>query len=99
MSKKNQTSTQEINLDEIIVGGKYEKYEKLVLAMRWVYHLKGLEENKNKPTPQLIEQALADVLTGRVTLKDIEKAEEKDEEARIKQAEEKKKEKAQKKNK
>jgi len=99
MSKKNQTPTQDINLDEIIVGGKYKKYEKLVLAMRWVYHLKSLEENKNKPTPQLIEQALVDVLTDRVTLKDIEKAEEKDEEARIKQAEEKKKEKAQKKNK
>ena len=100
MSKKEEPKeVNEINLEEKIINGNYQKYEKLVLAMRWVYHLKEMPENKEKLTSQLIEQALKDVLSGRVTLKDIEKAEEKDEEAKIIQAEEKKKEKTAKKEK
>jgi len=102
MSKKETKetiNTKEINLEEEIINGNYKKYEKLVLAMRWVYHLKELQEYKDKPTAHLIDQALKDVLSGKITLEDVEKAEIKDEEARIKQAEEKKKEKIAKKEK
>ena len=98
MRSKNE-NLKEINLEEEIINGNYEKYEKLVLAMRWVYHLKKLQEYKDKTHAQLIEIALKDVLSGKVTLNDIEEAEMKDEEARIKQVEERKKEKAAKKEK
>jgi hypothetical protein len=102
MSKKETKetiNTKEINLEEEIINGNYKKYEKLVLAMRWVYHLKELQEYKDKPTAQLIDEALKDVLSGKITLEDVEKAEIKDEEARIKKAEEKRKEKIAKKEK
>lgn len=95
--EKNVNENTEVNLDELIMNAGTEKYTSLVLAMKWVYHLKNTEEYKDKTTAEIIEKALKDVLTGSVKPDEIAKAMEKDEEIRLEKIAERKREKAAKK--
>lgn len=81
------------NIDKLILNMKENKYRKLVLAMKWTYHLKNTEEYKDKLPSEIIEKALKDVLSGSVTEKQIIEAVEKDEEIRLEKLVEKRKEK------
>ncbi len=90
---KKQEETKSFNLDELITNSGSIKYKKLVLAMQWVYHLKTTEEYKNKPTTEIIEQAMKDIFSGRITEKEVLSAMKKDEEDKQKKLEEKKKKK------
>jgi len=96
-SKETKKENPEINLDELIMNCGSKKYQELVLAMKWVYHLKESDEYKNKPASELIERALKDILSGSVTPKEIAKAIEKDEERRLERIAEKRRERAAKK--
>ena len=91
------TENAEVNLDELIMNAGSEKYSDLVLAMKWVYHLKNTEEYKDKTTSEIIEKALKDVLTRQVKPEEIAKAMEKDEEIRLERIAERKRERAAKK--
>ncbi|MEF3280080.1 MAG: hypothetical protein K6357_03845 [Elusimicrobiota bacterium] len=95
-SKKSvkEENKQEINLDEIIINSTDERYNNLVLAMKWAYHLKNTEEYKNKLSSEIIDKALKDVMTKEVSAEEIEKAVEKDEALRLEKIAEKRREKA-----
>jgi len=67
-----------INLEKIITDYGPSKYEDVVLAMYWASHLKNTEEYRLKPVAEIIESALKDVVTKKVSLEDIKKAVEKD---------------------
>ncbi|MCX7641746.1 MAG: hypothetical protein N2Z20_03835 [Elusimicrobiales bacterium] len=68
-----------------------EKYNKLVIAMKWAYHLKNTEEYKNKPSSEIIEKALIDVFSGTITQNIVDSACEKDEQIRLERIAERKK--------
>ncbi|MGC8867754.1 MAG: hypothetical protein ACP5IO_00445 [Elusimicrobiales bacterium] len=91
------SKTQQLSLDELLInfGTKDNsslsgKYKKLVIVMKWAYHLKNTEEWKDKPTSQIIEKALIDVFSGRVDQKKVDAAIEKDEAIKLERMEEKK---------
>lgn len=72
------SSKEEINLEKIIADYGPHRYEDVVLAMNWAAHLKNTEEYRLKPTAEIIEAALKDVVTKKVTVEEIKKAIEKD---------------------
>jgi hypothetical protein len=90
MTKEKQQ--EEINIDKIITNYKNTKYHDTVLAMYWANHLKFSEEYKLKPLSEIIEIALKDVMTGKVSKKEIIEAVEKDEKIKVEREEEKIKE-------
>lgn len=92
--KEEKLNNEEINIDEIMINSGKEKYDELVLAMKWAYHLKNLEEYKTKTASEIIDKALLDVFTHKVSEEDIRKAMLKDEETRIERIAERKRERA-----
>lgn len=87
----------QISLDQLLIDfgkGKDtppDKYKKLVIAMKWAYHLKNTEEYKDKQSSEIIEKALIDIFSGKVTKQDVDMACKKDEEKKLEKAAEKKK--------
>ncbi len=99
MTKKTSASNEQnnISIDELLINfgtkddSSPEKYKKLVIAMKWAYHLKNTEEWKNKPSSEIIEKALIDVFSGNVDQRKVDEAVEKDEAVKLEKIEEKKK--------
>lgn len=100
LNNKSSDNTELSSLDELIINMGLEKnlrpdkYRKLVIAMRWAYHLKTTEEWKDKPSTEIIEKAMIDVFSGKVDQKKVDEALEKDEEKRLEKMAERKKEKS-----
>lgn len=81
-AKEKEKNIENMSLDEIITNYGPKKYHDLVIAMKWAYHLKSTEEYKDRPASEIIEKALKDVFTNKVSEKEVLKAEEKDEEVK-----------------
>ena len=81
------------NFDEEITNYTDDKYSAVVLASIWATKvLKRKEEFKHKPDTELIEQALDDVLSGRVSPKEVLKQSKASIAAQLKEEEEARKE-------
>lgn len=87
----------QVSIDQLLIDfGKSkdtapDKYKKLVIAMKWAYHLKNTEEYKDKPSSEIIEKALIDIFSGKVDKEMVDLACKKDEEIRLERVAEKKK--------
>ena len=68
----------EEDVEKLVCDYKSSKYNAAVLSMNWARHLKKLEEYQNIPTTQIIDKAIEDVIGGKVSLKEITEAVEKD---------------------
>ena len=60
------------SLEEIVTNCEGSKYELVIMASLWAKHLKRLEEFKNEPTDVIIDNSIRQVLSGKVSWKDIE---------------------------
>lgn len=66
------------DLEKLISNHNLSKYEVTVMASQWARHLKKQEAYRNLPMAEVIEIALKDVLTGRVTSEKIRQMQLKD---------------------
>ena len=88
MENKNNT-----NFEEEITNYTDDKYSAVVLASIWATKvLKRKEEFKYKPDTELIEKALDDILSGRVSAKEVLKQSKASIAAQLKEEEEARKE-------
>ena len=72
MSKaKNEIKT-EMSIEALILECSKDKYKLPYSAIRWAKELKK-KENLTDPMPVLVVRALREILTGKETMKDIEK--------------------------
>lgn len=90
----------QMSIDELLIDFSKDKkvqpqkYKKLIIAMKWAYHLKNTEEYKDKPSAEIIEKALIDIFSGKVDQKTVDAACEKDEQIRLEKIAERKKSKS-----
>ncbi|MBI4055986.1 MAG: hypothetical protein HY399_00355 [Elusimicrobia bacterium] len=72
-SKKKSTSTapEERSVYQMILEQVSGKYQLVPLVSQWATELKKSEEHRNLPWNQILEIAIRDVLTGKVTSKNI----------------------------
>lgn len=97
MKKSSKEELNQVSIDQLLIDfGKSkntppDKYKKLVIAMKWAYHLKNTEEYKDKPSADIIEKALIDIFSGKITKETVDMACKKDEEVRLEKAAERKK--------
>ena len=63
----------EITLEKMITNCECSKYDLVIMASLWAKHLKKLEEFHNAPTAEIIDNSIRQVLSGKVSWKDIEK--------------------------
>jgi hypothetical protein len=60
-------------LPEMMLNTELEKYKLIPAVARWVFELEKREENKGILHPQLMEMALRDLLSGKVTIDEVDK--------------------------
>lgn len=63
----------EVALEKIIANCDGSKYDLVIMASLWAKHLKKLEEFRNAPTAEIIASSIRQVLSGKVSWKDIDK--------------------------
>ena len=73
MANKKQQENNNKSLQELISDTKFNKYRLVSLATRWIEEIKHKEEYKYCSSTELIEIALKDIITGKVTPEEIEK--------------------------
>ncbi|MDI6640826.1 MAG: hypothetical protein QME68_00750 [Elusimicrobiota bacterium] len=73
MADNKQEQKKDKSLQELILDTNFSKYRLVPLATRWIEELKQKDEYKYFSTPELIETALKDILTGKVSIEEIEK--------------------------
>lgn len=61
----------EANLDYLILDYPKSKYEAIPLAAEWVKALRRREENRHLTPSELLDLAMRDVLSGRISWKDV----------------------------
>ena len=66
------------SIEKLICDYDGSKYEVTMLAMKWARHIKKLEEYKSQPMADIIEVAIRDVLSGKVSAEEVSKAVSKD---------------------
>lgn len=66
------------NLDKLISDNELSKYKVTVMASQWVRHLRKQEAYKNLPMSEVLEIALKDIITGRITNEKIREVQLKD---------------------
>lgn len=64
---------EEVPLEKIIANCNGSKYNLVIMASLWAKHLKKLEEFRNAPTAEIIANSIRQVLSGKVSWKDIDK--------------------------
>ena len=76
MKEKKQESKneEEIALDCLVLDYQKSKYEVVPLAAQWSKVLRRKEENRHLSPNELMEMAMKDVLSGRVSWKDVQKS-------------------------
>ena len=67
-----------VSIEELICDYNGSKYEVTMLAMKWARHIKKLEEYRDQPMADIIEVAIRDVLSAKVTPEEVMKAVSKD---------------------
>ncbi len=63
----------EITLEKMITNCECSKYDLVIMASLWARHLKKSEEFRNATTAEIIDNSIRQVLSGKVSWKDIEK--------------------------
>lgn len=71
-------SADNVSIEELICDYNGSKYEVTMLAMKWARHIKKLEEYKDQPMADIIEVAIRDILSGKVSSNEVFKAVTKD---------------------
>ncbi|MEA3307609.1 MAG: hypothetical protein U9Q34_07470 [Elusimicrobiota bacterium] len=72
------TKSKVVSIEELVCDYEGSKYEVTMLAMKWARHIKKLEEYKEEPMADIIEVAIRDILSGKVTSQEVVKAVTKD---------------------
>ncbi|MCK5357431.1 MAG: hypothetical protein KAI33_04700 [Elusimicrobiales bacterium] len=62
------------SIEELICDYQGSKYEVTMLAMKWARHIKKLEDYREQPMADIIEVAIRDVLSGKVSPEEVKKA-------------------------
>ena len=78
MTTQTKTETLQDDLEKLISDYGPSKYNDIVRAMQWARHLRRQEEFRNVPMAELIDRSLLDVVSGKVTVEEIEEAIKKD---------------------
>ncbi|MEW6040116.1 MAG: hypothetical protein AB1633_01175 [Elusimicrobiota bacterium] len=74
MEKVEQNSTVEVTpIEKILLDSKVEKYKIVSVATRWIEEISKKEEYKYLTFNQLLEVALKDIITGKVSIEEIQK--------------------------
>ena len=76
MTKKKEDETiekTEIPLQQLMLDCKQDKYRMISLTTRWAVEVQKRENQTAHQPDQLVAMALKDILTGKVTLEEIEK--------------------------
>ena len=63
----------EIPLQQLMLDCKQDKYRMVSLTTRWAVEVQKRESQTSHQPDQLVSMALKDILTGKVTLEEIEK--------------------------
>ena len=71
--QKRITEDGEVALEKMIADCGGRKYDLVIMASLWAKHLKKLEEFRNAPTAEIIANSIRQVLSGKVSWKDIDK--------------------------
>jgi DNA-directed RNA polymerase subunit K/omega len=71
LPKKNKT-TKNPSLQELILNTSIEKYKLIPIVMKWARELRKKEENKGLTHSQILELALKEVLSGKVSSEMVE---------------------------
>lgn len=66
------------SIEKLICDYDGSKYEVTMLAMKWARHIKKLEEYKSLPMADIIEVAIRDILSGKISSDEVFKAVSKD---------------------
>jgi DNA-directed RNA polymerase subunit K/omega len=72
MSKAAKEQEKERPIEALVLECKKDKYKLSYAAMRWAKEIKKTE-NLPDAVPHLMERALREILSGKVTIKEIEK--------------------------
>src|SRR6478609_8309406 len=72
MSKSKNEPKAELSIEAMILECSKDKYKLPYSAIRWAKELKK-RENLADPMPVLVQRALREILTGKESMKDIEK--------------------------
>lgn len=72
MSKATKEQEAEKPLEALILENKKDKYKLAYASIRWAKEIKQ-KENLPDPVPFLVPRAVREILTGKVTIKEIEK--------------------------
>lgn len=72
MSKTQDKQQAELTVEAMILECKKDKYKLPYAAIRWAKEIKKTE-NSTEPMPVLVIRALREILTGKTSMKDVEK--------------------------
>ncbi len=72
-SEKGETSADK-SIESLILDFPKSKYEAIPLAAEWGQILRRKEENRHMTPNEILEMAMRDVLSGKITWKDVRKA-------------------------
>ena len=61
------------SLEELVLNTDFDRYKLIPVAARWIEELKYKEEYKGFSIAELIEVALKEILTAKVSIEKIEK--------------------------
>lgn len=63
----------ELSLQELILNTPIEKYKLIPVVIRWIKELEEKEENKSLSRSQLLDLALKDILSDKVSIETVKK--------------------------
>jgi hypothetical protein len=72
-NQENKELVETASIEEILLDVKSGKYKLIPVATRWIAEISKKEEYKYFTFNQLLEAALKDILTGKVSIEEIEK--------------------------
>lgn len=78
MTTQTKTEKKQDDLEKLISDYGPSKYQDIVRAMQWARHLRRQDEFRNVPMAELIDRSLLDVVSGKITVEEIEEAIKKD---------------------
>ncbi len=78
MTTQTKTEKKQDDLEKLISDYGPSKYQDIVRAMQWARHLRRQDEFRNIPMAELIDRSLLDVVSGKITVEEIEEAIKKD---------------------
>ena len=59
------------NIEKLICDYGGSKFKSTVLIMKWARHLKGIEEHRSLPMAEIIELSIRQIMSGKVSEKEV----------------------------